>query len=259
MRSVALGQQRGTSERPPKWQGPGWGKNSCSGRTGPRAPSVKFRRLPPTPRGGRRGRQVKQAAGQGCKGPGPAIVELVEAVAPHPGDPVQAPVLGGSPARGAQPKLQALPLAVVPPPSFLRSSSRSRFCARARRCMEAPTPQCKNTCTRKRTGWEAELLRSAVVRSWRLSPPPGAPSLLHSFLGMLLLVKAPPSPFLEALRFDGNRMCSRPRGPMDKASAYGAGDCRFESCRGHLAGPAPLFAGARDLAFRGAWPAKGHK
>ena len=27
-----------------------------------------------------------------------------------------------------------------------------------------------------------------------------------------------------------------PRGPMDKASAYGAGDCRFESCRGHLFG-----------------------
>ena len=27
---------------------------------------------------------------------------------------------------------------------------------------------------------------------------------------------------------------SRPRGPMDKASAYGAGDCRFESCRGHF-------------------------
>ena len=25
------------------------------------------------------------------------------------------------------------------------------------------------------------------------------------------------------------------RGPMDKASAYGAGDCRFESCRVHLA------------------------
>ena len=25
-----------------------------------------------------------------------------------------------------------------------------------------------------------------------------------------------------------------PRGPMDKASAYGAGDCRFESCRGHF-------------------------
>ena len=24
-----------------------------------------------------------------------------------------------------------------------------------------------------------------------------------------------------------------PRGPMDKASAYGAGDCRLESCRGH--------------------------
>ena len=27
---------------------------------------------------------------------------------------------------------------------------------------------------------------------------------------------------------------SWPRGPMDKASAYGAGDCRFESCRGHF-------------------------
>ena len=26
----------------------------------------------------------------------------------------------------------------------------------------------------------------------------------------------------------------RPRGPMDKASAHGAGDCRFESCRGQL-------------------------
>ena len=26
----------------------------------------------------------------------------------------------------------------------------------------------------------------------------------------------------------------RPRGPMDKASAHGAGDCRFESCRGHF-------------------------
>ena len=25
-----------------------------------------------------------------------------------------------------------------------------------------------------------------------------------------------------------------PRGPMDKASAYGAGDCRLESCRGHV-------------------------
>lgn len=29
------------------------------------------------------------------------------------------------------------------------------------------------------------------------------------------------------------RVAHRPRGPMDKASAYGAGDCRFESCRGH--------------------------
>ena len=28
-------------------------------------------------------------------------------------------------------------------------------------------------------------------------------------------------------------MFNWPRGPMNKASAYGAGDCRFESCRGH--------------------------
>ena len=27
----------------------------------------------------------------------------------------------------------------------------------------------------------------------------------------------------------------RPRGPTDKASAHGAGDCRFQSCRGHAA------------------------
>ena len=34
-----------------------------------------------------------------------------------------------------------------------------------------------------------------------------------------------------------------PRGPMDKASAYGAGDCRFESCRGHsFRGGAPPIA-----------------
>ena len=30
-------------------------------------------------------------------------------------------------------------------------------------------------------------------------------------------------------------MTRRPRGPMDKASAYGAGDCRLESCRGRYA------------------------
>ena len=29
------------------------------------------------------------------------------------------------------------------------------------------------------------------------------------------------------------KLSNWPRGPMDKASAYGAGDCRFESCRGH--------------------------
>ena len=33
--------------------------------------------------------------------------------------------------------------------------------------------------------------------------------------------------------------CIWPRGPMDKASAYGAGDCRFESCRGHAHATTP--------------------
>ena len=31
-----------------------------------------------------------------------------------------------------------------------------------------------------------------------------------------------------------NQIDTRPRGPMDKASAYGAGDSRFESWRGHI-------------------------
>ena len=34
------------------------------------------------------------------------------------------------------------------------------------------------------------------------------------------------------------------RGPMDKASAYGAGDCRFESCRGQFAWGLLLLGGA---------------
>ena len=44
-------------------------------------------------------------------------------------------------------------------------------------------------------------------------------------------------------------MC-RPRGPMDKASAHGAGDCRFESCRGQQ----PLHTSWR-CASRHRWPA----
>ena len=35
------------------------------------------------------------------------------------------------------------------------------------------------------------------------------------------------------VRIQGLPDITWPRGPMDKASAYGAGDCRFESCRGH--------------------------
>ena len=37
-----------------------------------------------------------------------------------------------------------------------------------------------------------------------------------------------------SMRVNSDRVHHWPRGPMDKASAYGAGDCRFESCRGHL-------------------------
>ena len=37
----------------------------------------------------------------------------------------------------------------------------------------------------------------------------------------------------EAHAVASHRSSTWPRGPMDKASAYGAGDCRFESCRGH--------------------------
>ena len=55
-----------------------------------------------------------------------------------------------------------------------------------------------------------------------------------------------------------NTVCSLakhswPRGPMDKASAYGAGDCRFESCRGHCALLQRLSRGAQrpGPAFRG--------
>ena len=38
---------------------------------------------------------------------------------------------------------------------------------------------------------------------------------------------------LAKYRVLAHRSNTWPRGPMDKASAYGAGDCRFESCRGH--------------------------
>ena len=52
--------------------------------------------------------------------------------------------------------------------------------------------------------------------------------------------------------------CRWPRGPMDKASAYGAGDCRFESCRGHFcfwSSSAPAPVGARTKApMRGSSP-----
>ena len=43
---------------------------------------------------------------------------------------------------------------------------------------------------------------------------------------------------------------TRPRGPMDKASAYGAGDCRFESCRGHLH-DAACYAASASACTRG--------
>ena len=45
-----------------------------------------------------------------------------------------------------------------------------------------------------------------------------------------------------------------PRHPMDMASAHGAGDCRFESCRGHLsAAVACCFASSPLLSRAGSW------
>ena len=46
-----------------------------------------------------------------------------------------------------------------------------------------------------------------------------------------------------------------PRGPMDKASAYGAGDCRFESCRGHVnaLGAADLLLLYRNYSCHAPW------
>ena len=42
-----------------------------------------------------------------------------------------------------------------------------------------------------------------------------------------------PACLLTYLGTSSSSNINRPRGPMDKASASGAGDCRFESCRGH--------------------------
>ena len=49
------------------------------------------------------------------------------------------------------------------------------------------------------------------------------------------------------------RLLKWPSGPMDKASAYGAGDCRFESCRGHLRNVGQRFgadAASRESSWR---------
>ena len=41
------------------------------------------------------------------------------------------------------------------------------------------------------------------------------------------------APWAQDARRGSRCPAQRPRGPMDKASAYGAGDCRFDSYRGH--------------------------
>ena len=61
----------------------------------------------------------------------------------------------------------------------------------------------------QRVAW-CTCLRARVARVYT-TPPPSASSKL----------------------LDCSKCNSRPRGPMDKASAHGAGDCRFESGRSH--------------------------
>ena len=74
-------------------------------------------------------------------------------------------------------------------------------------------------------------------RCWRLVPWIGAEPRRHerrnacNIKGMSRLAERAACQKLIFSGFGVN--ANRPRGPMDKASAYGAGDCRFESCRGH--------------------------
>ena len=72
----------------------------------------------------------------------------------------------------------------------------------------------------------------------------GAENLVGAFVARCRNVVGAPPTVLRTLRCH-RRMIERgvtvsvvdiwPRGPMDKASAYGARDCRFESCPGHFA------------------------
>ena len=66
------------------------------------------------------------------------------------------------------------------------------------------------------------LERSAVNRKVAGSIPAG---------GVFILYRARPTLEYDILRA---LICCRPCGPMDKASVYGTGDCRFESYQGQI-------------------------
>ena len=94
------------------------------------------------------------------------------------------------------------------------------------------------------------MRRAHVLRVYCVQPPVAQPVGLTIFGGQggLLVgrrcVKARPRQGTRA-----GQQSQWPRGPMDKASAHGAGDCRFESCRGQLHWKASQeeAAGAREV------------
>ena len=88
-----------------------------------------------------------------------------------------------------------------------------------------------------------ESVRMAMANGRHERPPERSHKLLENNWGMVAFSCAPPFGLAVLRRVFCARsfvgwecVQHRPRGPMDKASAYGAGDCRLESCRGHFTG-----------------------
>ena len=99
--------------------------------------------------------------------------------------------------------------------------------------------------TKHMRGGHPVLLRSTLGTTSATAASVGVWSL-HNSRG---LMDAAPSSLDTDCGFESHsesalpsESCIWPRGPMDKASAYGAGDCRFESCRGHFTFVSDLIA-----------------
>ena len=74
-------------------------------------------------------------------------------------------------------------------------------------------------------GWATQAFGKTL---WKLAPAQRADAAARR---RLLTHRSPASQIITNNIVSKYGTC--PRGPMDKASAHGAGDCRFESCRGH--------------------------